>query len=58
LAVSRSTVLIIIGQKGAMPAVQRSDKRKIDPELLRRLYGQCDGWVVRVHEKLLEEEGI
>ena len=58
LQVSRSTVAIIIAQKGALPLVERSDKQGIDLELLRRLYGQCEGWVVRVHEKLQEEEGI
>ena len=58
LQVSRSTVSIIVAQKGAMPLVERSDKQGIDLELLRRLYGQCDGWVTRIHEKLLEEEGI
>ncbi len=58
LEVSRSTVAIVIGQQGAMPQVERSDKQAIDLELLRRLYQKCDGWVKRVHEKLLEEEGI
>lgn len=27
-------------------------------ELLQRLYRECDGWLQRVHEKLVEEEGI
>jgi transposase len=58
LGVSRSTVTIVIAQRGEMPQVERSDKRVIDLELLRRLYRECDGWVKRVHEKLLEEEGI
>jgi len=30
----------------------------LDPELLRRLYEQCGGWIQRMHEKLVEEEGI
>jgi hypothetical protein len=36
----------------------RSDKIRIDTELLQRLYRQCDGWLQRVHEKLVEEEEI
>jgi hypothetical protein len=30
----------------------------LDEALLRRLYQECSGWVVRVHEKLVEEEGV
>ncbi len=41
-----------------MPDSTRSDKIRIDAELLKRLYEECDGWVQRVHEKLAEEEGI
>ena len=41
-----------------MPQTVRKDKIHIDPELLRRLYQQCDGWLQRVHEKLVEEEGV
>jgi hypothetical protein len=29
-----------------------------DEELLRRLYQECQGRMVRVHEKLVEEEGV
>jgi len=36
----------------------RKDKIQIDADLLRRLYLECDGWVQRIHEKLVEEEGI
>ena len=35
----------------------RCDKKEIDPDLLRRLYDRCDGYVQRVHEILAEEEG-
>ena len=52
------TVRTIIRQQGAMPQTVRKDKIHIDPELLRRLYQQCDGWLQRVHEKLVEEEKI
>lgn len=58
LRVSRNTVRRIIEQEGAMPQTQRSDKQRIDPELLQQLYEQCDGRVQRVHEKLVEEQGV
>ena len=44
--------------KASMPQTVRKDKIQVDPELLRRLYQQCDGWLQRVHEKLVEEEKI
>jgi transposase len=56
--VSRNTVRAVIRQQGAMPQTVRKDKIQIDPDLLERLYHQCDGWIQRVHEKLVEEEGI
>jgi transposase len=56
--VSRNTVRMIIRQQGAMPQTVRKDKIPIAPELLRRLYHQCDGWMQRIHQKLVEEEGI
>src|SRR3972149_7813442 len=56
--VSRNSVRKIIRQQGAMPHTVRSDKIQIDAELLRRLYEECDGWVQRMHEKLIEEEKI
>ena len=58
LALSRNTVRAIIGQAGVMPQPTYADKQRIDPELLRRLYQQCEGHIQRVHEKLLEEEAI
>lgn len=58
LEVSRSTVRGIIEQKGLMPESRRSDKIKMDEQLLRRLYSECDGWVQRIHEKLTEEHGV
>jgi transposase len=58
MGVSRSTVRIIIGQKGQMPVSTRRDKIRIDSDLLVRLHGECNGWIQRVHEKLVEEEGI
>ena len=56
--VSPRTVRTIIRQQGAMPQTVRKDKIHIDPELLGRLYRQCDGWLQRVHEILVEEEGV
>lgn len=58
LKISRNTVRQIIRQQGSMPQTVRKDKIHIDGELLQRLYHECDGWMQRVHEKLLEEEGI
>jgi transposase len=58
LGLSRNTVGAIIGQEGAMPRVVRADKQRIDEALLRRLYEQCQGRMARVHEKLVEEEGV
>jgi transposase len=55
---SHNTVAAIIGQKGEIPHVIRSDKKRVDVELLKRLHNDCDGWVQRVHEKLTEEEGV
>jgi transposase len=56
--VSRNTVRSIIKQQGAMPDKVRKDKIHIDPDLLERLYRECEGWIQRIHEKLLEEEKI
>ena len=58
LKVSRNVVRSIIAGQGATPVKERKDKIPIDPELLKRLYGECDGFVQRVHEKLVEEEKI
>lgn len=55
LKVNRKTVQKIVEQKGQMPHTSRTDKIEIDEELVRRLYGECDGWVERVHERLVEE---
>ena len=58
LRISRNTVRTIIRQAGRQPAVVRKDQKQIDPDLLQKLYQDCDGWVQRVHEKLAEEHGI
>lgn len=58
LKISPNTVTTIIAQKGEMPETVRKDKLKIDPDLLARLYGECQGRAQRVYEKLTEEEGV
>jgi transposase len=58
LKLDYKTVLAIIKQEGVMPHPTRSDKQVLDEALLRRLYQECSGWVVRLHEKLVEEEGV
>ena len=58
LNISRNTVRRIIKQKGVASPSQRKDKTQIDRALLERLYRDCKHWSQRVHEKLVEEEGI
>ncbi|RLD98092.1 MAG: helix-turn-helix domain-containing protein, partial [Bacteroidetes bacterium] len=58
LKVSRNTDRSIIELKGDIPDTPRKDKIRVDEQLLRQLYAECNGWVQRVHEKLTEEEGI
>lgn len=58
LGLSHNTVAAIIKQEGAMPQITRKDKMILEPELLKRLYAECDGWIQRVHEKLVEEEKV
>jgi hypothetical protein len=38
--------------------VSREPKVRIDPDLLRRLYEECEGYKQRIHERLLKEEKI
>lgn len=58
LHLSRNAVRRIVKQQGKFARQQRSDKKQIDAELLERLYRECDGWIQRIHEKLVEEENI
>ena len=58
LHLSRNTVRAILKQKGKMPLAPRQDKILIEEDLLRRLYAECKGWMERIHEKLVEEEGL
>ena len=56
LGLGRNTVRRIIAQEGRAPA--RVFSPPIDPELLRQLYAECNGYVQRVFEKLQEEHGL
>ena len=56
--INPNTVMSIVARKGEMPETVRKDKIRIDPDLLARLYSECKGRAQRVHEKLIEEEGI
>jgi hypothetical protein len=56
--VSRNAVREIIREQGALQRTVRKDKIQVDPELLRRLYDECEGRIQRMHEKLVEEEKI
>jgi len=58
LRISINTVRNIINQKGQLPETIRQDKINIDPELLRNLHTQCDGYVQRIYEILNEEKSI
>lgn len=58
LKMSRNTVRRIIDQKGVVGECLRKDKLQVPAELLIQLYNECNGWIQRVHELLVEREGI
>ncbi|RPI17530.1 MAG: helix-turn-helix domain-containing protein [Acidobacteriales bacterium] len=58
MRLGRNTVRRIIRRQGRMPAAARAERVHIDPQLLETLYKDCDGRAQRVHEKLVEEEGV
>jgi transposase len=58
LHVSRSAVRAIVQEQGKFTRKERKDKLQIAPQLLERLYRECNGWIQRIHEKLREEENI
>jgi transposase len=58
LKVSRNAIRNIIKHKGSIPDTIRKDKIVLDEQLLSKLYKECNGWMQRIHEKLVEEEGI
>ncbi len=58
LQLGRNTVRRIIRAQGRMPAAGHAERVRIDPALLEALYKDCEGRAQRVHEKLVEEEGV
>lgn len=56
LHLGRNTVRTVIAHAGEVPR-PASPTPPVDPDLLRRLYEQCQGYVQRVYEKLQEEHG-
>lgn len=58
LRLSRNAVRRIIAQAGQMPPSIRRPRLILDPELLRQLHQQCDGYAQRMMEILREEHGI
>jgi transposase len=58
LQLSRNAVRRIVKQEGKFARRERSDKTQIDPQLLERLYRECGGWMQRIRERLVEEQGI
>ena len=57
LGIDVKTIRAIIATDTNKPK-ERSDKIKVDEQLLRELYASCDGYVERVYEKLREEYDI
>ena len=58
LSLSRNAVRRIIAQSGQMPPPIRSPRVMLDPDLLRQLHQDCEGYAFRMTEKLREEHGI
>ena len=58
LHLSRNAVRAIVKQQGKTARQARNDKIQIDSELLERLHRECDGWIQRIHERLVEQEQI
>ena len=58
LHLSRKSVRRIIEEKGSIVKIVREDQKKVDTELIGKLYTDCGGFIQRIHEKLQEEEGV
>jgi transposase len=58
LRLSRNAMRHVIAQSGQMPPSIRRPSLILDPELLRQLHQQCDGYAQRMMEILREEHGI
>ena len=58
LHVSKNTVKEIIKNNGNPLMIHRKDAKQVDPELISKLYKDCEGFIYRMHEKLTEEEKV
>ncbi|MFH1863844.1 MAG: helix-turn-helix domain-containing protein [bacterium] len=58
LGIDRKTVRGILSTPEDKPIKPRRDKKDIDPDLLRKLYTRCNGYLERLHEVLTEEFGL
>jgi transposase len=58
LRLSRNAVRRIIAQSGQMPQSTRGPSLILDPQLLRDLHQECNGYAQRMMEILREEHGI
>jgi DNA-binding transcriptional regulator LsrR (DeoR family) len=58
LQVDRNTVRAVVQLQGELPGRIRSDKIEFCPELIGRLYRECDGYAQRIHEKLTEQYDV
>jgi transposase len=58
LRLSRNAVRRIIAQSGQMPQNIRPPRLILDPELLRQLHQECQGYAQRMMEILREEHGL
>lgn len=58
LRLSRNAVRRIIAQSGQMPQSIRAPALVLDPELLRQLHQDCEGYAQRMMEILREEHGL
>jgi transposase len=55
LHLGRNTVRSIIRVRDSVPTMIRKDRVDIDAEVIGKLYIECNGWIQRIHEKLVEE---
>jgi transposase len=58
LRISVKTVRRVLKRETIRKSKSRSDKIKVDHDLLTALYQKCNGYLQRVHEILTEEYGI
>jgi transposase len=58
LRLSRNAVRRIIAQSGQMPPSTRGPSLILDPQLLRDLHQECNGYAQRMMEILREEHGV